>query len=169
MNLWEKEKMLYQRIVSGRVGRPAGFDKEKTKKLLDNIAGNRTFPYVDDYDATLCLGENLGIDYNTDKKLKGGKIKIDKTVDFHGLGLDDALDLLLKTVGDGYANGLRNILFITGKGRNSNGRETIKASMEKWFRHPSIVGKIIKYCQATKKDGGDGAFYVFLRRKKYRL
>jgi DNA-nicking Smr family endonuclease len=111
--------------------------------------------------------ENLGIDANTDKKLKAGKIKIDRRVDFHGMKLDEAFDLLVDVINRGYECGLRCILFITGKGRGSvNGKDTIKKSIIYWLKSPEIVGKIIKYTEATQTDGGSGALYVLLRRKK---
>ncbi|MDR0571347.1 MAG: Smr/MutS family protein [Rickettsiales bacterium] len=167
MNLWEKEMSLCRRLVNKNVQKVWELDKIKTEKLFDNIKNNKACFDINDDDIFIDLKENLGIDHNTDKKLKSGKIKIDKTVDFHGLKLDEAFDLLLKSINDGYRDSLRNILFITGKGKNSvGGRETIKTSMEKWLKHPLIAGKVIKYCQATKKDGGSGAFYVFLRREK---
>ena len=43
----------------------------------------------------LLKNETLGIDRNTDKKLKNGQIKIDMTIDFHGMTLDEAFDNLL--------------------------------------------------------------------------
>lgn len=111
--------------------------------------------------------QSLGIDYNTDKKLRLGKYNIDLTVDFHGKTLDEAFDSLIYHINFAYNNNLRCILFITGKGNNSeHGRETIKSSFEHWINHPSISDKIIKYTNATQKDGGSGAVYVLLKRNK---
>ena len=50
------------------------------------------------------------------KKLKKGKIPIDKKIDFHGLSVFEAEKLFLKTIDYSYKKNLRCLLFITGKG-----------------------------------------------------
>ena len=60
---------------------------------------------------------NFEIEINkTNKKLKKGKIPIDKKIDFHGLSLFDAESLFTHTINICYKKNLRCILFITGKG-----------------------------------------------------
>lgn len=111
------------------------------------------------------LNNSLGIDYNSDKKLRTGKYKIDKTIDFHGMTINNAFDLFLNSIEYAYNNGFRCILYITGKGNNSKiGNDTIKESFKKWIKIDNVSNKIIKYTQATNKDGGSGAFYVLLKR-----
>lgn len=115
----------------------------------------------------LLKNETLGIDRNTDKKLKNGQIKIDMTIDFHGMTLDEAFDNLLRKLISAYENNLRCILLITGKGKNTKpGRETIKGNIEKWLKHPLLSDKIIKYVDADAKHGGTGAIFVLLKRDR---
>lgn len=111
--------------------------------------------------------ESLGIDANTDKKLRAGKMVIDFRVDFHGMTLAEARDCLENTIENCYEEGLRLILFITGKGRRTKeGRESIKQAFARWMKAPNISSRVIKYTDAQTKDGGAGAVYVLLRRKK---
>jgi DNA-nicking Smr family endonuclease len=102
----------------------------------------------------------------TDKKLRRGNVNVDIVVDFHGLNLREAFSLLVETINSAYKRRLRCILFITGKGRNSNSDETIKNSMDRWLRHQFVADKIIKHVPAAKKDGGDGALYVILKKDR---
>ena len=52
------------------------------------------------------------------KKLKKGKIPPDKKIDFHGMSLIEAEELLCNTVTTCYNTNKRCILFVTGKGVN---------------------------------------------------
>ena len=107
------------------------------------------------------------MDYNNEKKLKTGKYKIDKRIDFHGLTIEKAFGLFLKNMDFAYNNNFRCLLFITGKGNNSkNETETIKEHFKKWINIDYISNKILRCVQAANKDGGGGAFYVLLRRNK---
>lgn len=116
-------------------------------------------------DFVLEKNKSLGIDRNSDKLLRTGKYPIDKTIDFHGLILDEAFDSLAKEVDYAYNNNLRCLLVITGKGRGTKeGRESIKSSIENWLKMDVISGKIIKYTQAIKKHGGEGAIYILIRK-----
>ena len=120
-----------------------------------------------DCDYSIVKNDTLGIDRKLDKKLKGGQIKIDKTIDFHGKTLDEAFDSLLLNIESAFENGLRMLLVITGKGRGTKeGKESIKSQIEYWMKHPNISSKVIKYTDAQQRDGGTGALYVLLKRKK---
>ena len=50
------------------------------------------------------------------KKLKRGKIQIDKKIDFHGLSIDKAKKIFIKTINNCFYSNKRCILFVTGKG-----------------------------------------------------
>jgi DNA-nicking Smr family endonuclease len=164
---WEREILSCNKINKKGM-KFAGFDKIKLNKLFDDIESKLAIKNYDaEYSKSGLEKENLGIDANTNRRLRTGKIKIDKTIDFHGKTLNEAFDLLKETVNYGHKYGLRCILFITGKGeRNVDSANTIKNSFASWLKNPEIVGKIIKYAPATQKDGGDGAMYVLLRRKR---
>ena len=111
--------------------------------------------------------ESLGIDNSTIKKLKTGKYKIDKTIDFHGKTLDEAFDILIKEINIAYNKGLRCLLVITGKGlRSPENSKTIKNEINNWLNHHLIADKIITYTDAIQKDGGTGAVYILLKRNR---
>jgi len=110
------------------------------------------------------------------KKLKKGKVNINKKIDFHGMTVHDAEDLFKYSIKDCYDKNLRCILFVTGKGvlRKNNEYEEkrrlyygkIRNSFIEWTQNTSINKYILNVEQAGAKYGGDGAFFVYLRKKK---
>ncbi|MDR2077786.1 MAG: Smr/MutS family protein [Rickettsiales bacterium] len=108
--------------------------------------------------------KSLGIDGNTDKKLRAGKIKIDMKIDFHGLTSERALDMLVDSVDSAYRIGLKCILVVTGKGTNTSlGKTSIKSQLEKWMQIPAVSSRVIKYVDAQQRHGGKGAVYILLK------
>ena len=112
----------------------------------------------------------------SNKKLKKGKIPIEKKVDFHGMGILEAEEVFRKTIISCYKKNLRCILFITGKGflkKNNDSDEKIKLyygkirnSFMSWVKKNEINKYILSVEQASKSLGGDGAFLVYLRKLK---
>ena len=118
--------------------------------------------YYDEYE--LKKNETKGIDNNTDRRFRLGKLPIDMKIDFHGLTLDEALNSLIKNVNYAYNNHYKCLLIITGKGRGTpDGKDSIKSMIERWLALPELSSKIIKYTDAQQKDGGTGALYILLK------
>lgn len=108
------------------------------------------------------------------KKLKKGKIKIDKKIDLHGYTVYEAENIFDIKIQELYNQEKRCILFITGKGlkskKNENTKEglyfgKIRASIHNWARKDSNQQKILYFMQAHSSHGGEGSFYVYLRKK----
>ena len=109
------------------------------------------------------------------RKLKKGKIPPDQKIDFHGMSLVEAEELLCNTVISCYNTNKRCILFITGKGINKKEvdyrNETrlyygkIRSAFSSWIRKPEIEKYILSVEQASLAYGADGAFFVYLRKK----
>lgn len=161
MDEWEKELKNVRKIKTNR------HIDNSPKKIVVN-----PYNYQDNFDSKidndkiyeLKKNETSGIDNNTDRKLRLGKIRIDMKIDFHGLTLDEALNSLIKNINYAYVNHYKFLLIITGKGRGTQkGRESIKSSIEKWLSLPELSSKIIKYTDAQQKDGGTGALYILLK------
>ena len=110
------------------------------------------------------------------KKLKKNKIQINRKIDFHGCSLEEAKKIFFNTINDCFSKNFRCILFITGKG--SVKKETdhfqdtmlyygkIRNNFLDWVNHNAVQSKILNVQQANTKTGGDGAFYVYLRKNK---
>ena len=108
------------------------------------------------------------------KKLKKGKIKIDKKVDLHGCTLKEAEEKFYDEINKSYLEDKRCILFITGMGlgrvatTDSNKKlfyGKIRSNIQNWAQTPEHKNKILSYTRAHISHGGEGSFYVYLRKK----
>ncbi|PPR45026.1 MAG: hypothetical protein CFH18_00040 [Alphaproteobacteria bacterium MarineAlpha5_Bin8] len=112
----------------------------------------------------------------TNKKLKKGMIPIDKKIDLHGYSLNEAKSVFEATVEECFKKNLRCLLFVTGKGLKSTGGSglcgeqlyhgKIRKNFVNWAEDKSNSNKILNIQQANPKYGGDGAFFVYLRKQK---
>ena len=111
------------------------------------------------------------------KGIKKGSFHIDKKIDFHGRSLLQSEDLFNNTIIESYNNRQRCLLFVTGKGlyKLKNYEEgdkpklyhgIIRSSFVEWARSKKFSKYILSFEQASIEHGGDGAFYVYLRKNK---
>ena len=109
-------------------------------------------------------GEKAGIDGATRRRLAQGEIPIEARLDLHGLTAAQAERRLVRFVDQAVRAGVRCVLVITGKG--SNGKGVLRRLVPLWLKIPPLSGQILAISQARQADGGDGALYVMLRRKR---
>ena len=113
-------------------------------------------------------------DYYFDQKVTS--IPKIKKVDLHGLSLDEANKKIEILVDKYFIEGVEKIIVITGKGLRSKTIDNpyvskdlsiLKKSVPDYINiNSKINNKIKSISKAEIKDGGEGAFYVFL--KKFR-
>ena len=111
-----------------------------------------------------------------EKKIKKGKILISKKIDLHGYSVNQARKKFFNEIEKCFYSNKRCILFITGKGsvkkENDHPQDTmlyygkIRNNFLNWVNHNTVQSKILNVQQANTKTGGDGAFYVYLRKNK---
>lgn len=97
-------------------------------------------------------------------------------IDLHGCTLDEANNRIEKFIFEKYENGFNKLRIVTGKGLHSNNEQDpyvskdlsiLKYSVPEFIRNNSDLMKcIIEFKDAPKQEGGDGAFYIFLKKKK---
>ena len=113
---------------------------------------------------------------NINKKLKKGKIQIDKKIDFHGMSVLDAEELFSNSIISLYNRKKRCLLFVTGKRTYKNINENtsdvpklyygkIRESFFSWIKKTELQKYILSVEQAGIEHGADGAFFVYLRKK----
>ena len=113
-------------------------------------------------------------DYYLDQK-KTSVPKIRK-VDLHGLSLDKANKKIEILVDKYFIEGVEKIIVITGKGLRSKTIDNpyvskdlsiLKNSVPDYINsNLKIKNKIKSISKAEIKDGGEGAFYIFLKKFK---
>ena len=111
------------------------------------------------------------------KGIKKGSFHIDKKIDFHGKSLLESEEQFNNTIIRCYNSGQRCLLFVTGKGlfKSKNYEESdkpklyhgvIRSSFVEWVKSKKFSKYILSFEQASIEHGGDGAFYVYLRKHK---
>ena len=111
------------------------------------------------------------------KGIKKGSFHIDKKIDFHGKSLLESEEQFNNTIIKSYNSSQRCLLFVTGKGlfKSKNHEESdkpklyhgiIRTSFVEWVRSKKFSKYILSFEQASIEHGGDGAFYVYLRKNK---
>lgn len=98
------------------------------------------------------------------KKLAKGRLDVDARLDLHGLTADTARQRLVDFLELSRAAGHRLVLVITGKGMNGMG--VLRQSLPHWLEMPPCTHLVNGYRVAHSAHGGDGAFYVRLRRSR---
>ena len=154
------------------INKEKNISKQKTK--TKNIKNNPLKKHPTDIIKS--TNPNYKISFGEiNKDLKRGKIKIDRRVDLHGYSLLDAHEKFKKEVIKTYNNNKRCILVITGKGvhlNNSNQEKPrlfygkIKNSIISWINEDDLKNYILTFQDASSEHGGDGALFVYLRKKK---
>lgn len=122
------------------------------------------------------IGENIRfLNSKIIKKINSGEIDVDFKIDLHNMEINNAYESFLENIIFAYENHKRLVLVITGKGYGSGKIKSdnlnpkyknisIKESIIKWINSSSILLNICLYINySSKKDGGDGAFYIYLK------
>ena len=108
------------------------------------------------------------LDGSWDKRLKGGTISPDRTLDLHGHRLDGAWSAIDMALERAIAAGDRVILLITGHERRGEPpvlRGRIRAAVHDWLASSRHSGQIAAVRAAHPRHGGGGSLYIILRRR----
>ena len=113
-----------------------------------------------------------------DSQLRKKKIekKISKTIDLHGLSLENANKVIEEFIKECFEKGINKIVIITGKGLRSQNNDNpyvskdlsiLKNSVPEYIKSKVNLMRMIKEIkEADIKDGGQGAFYILLKKFK---
>ena len=123
------------------------------------------------------LKSAAGLDRNTARRLKQGRLEPQARVDLHGMTTGRAHKVLTSFVLGAYNSGKRCVLVITGKGgrhRQQNEHHirdfsevgVLKTITPEWLAAPPISNVVVGVYPAHLKHGGAGALYVYLRKNE---
>lgn len=98
-----------------------------------------------------------------DKRTRRGKIEIDRRIDLHDMTQDVARDALLSAIISARRRRQRCILVITGKGGLTY-KGVLRRMFPLWLAQADFRPHIASYAQSHQRHGGNGAWYVFLKR-----
>nr|WP_316627121.1 Smr/MutS family protein [uncultured Brevundimonas sp.] len=97
------------------------------------------------------------------QRLSRERDPIEARIDLHGFGRFEAEDQLRGFLTSCQARGMRAVLVITGQGRMGGG--VIRAAFAEWMQSPALRGVVSGFTVAHQRHGGNGAFYVTLKRR----
>jgi DNA-nicking Smr family endonuclease len=98
------------------------------------------------------------------KKLQRGKYRLQAEVDLHGLTVVQARDELAGFLKECRQEHLSCVRVIHGKGLGSGNKgPVLKSKVALWLKQSDLV---LAYTSARPVDGGTGALYVLLQRKR---
>lgn len=109
-------------------------------------------------------GETAGIDRRTADNLRRGKMSIEARLDLHGMTQIEAHRALTAFVTGQHESGRRCVLVVTGKGREGGG--VLRSMMPQWLNAAELRPRILAFNYAQPRDGGEGALYILLRRRR---
>ena len=114
---------------------------------------------------------------NKDLNLRKGRERnLTKIIDLHGYTLDEANNAISNFINVCYKENINKIIVITGKSLRSNKKDNpyvskdlsiLKYSVRDFIKSEnSLISKILAIQEAKSEDGGSGAFYIFLKKKR---
>jgi DNA-nicking Smr family endonuclease len=106
-------------------------------------------------------GDRAGLDGRTQRRLFRGDVPIDRRLDLHGHTAARAQVKLQSFIKDAAYSGCRCVLVITGKGTG-----VLQSHVPDWLKQAPLSGLVLALAEARRTDGGSGAFYVLLRRRR---
>ncbi len=115
----------------------------------------------------------LRMDHKTFNRMARGKLSPEARIDLHGMTVAEAHGELIRFVMNAHADGLRLVLVITGKGKRREDHGPIPQRMgalrhqvPHWLALPPLGPAVQQVATANLKHGGEGAYYVYLRRAR---
>lgn len=115
------------------------------------------------------------LDKRTDSRVQKGRMMIEARLDLHGMTQGQAHQALTNFLWAAQERGFRHVLVVTGKGGRNKSPENpedppppgiLKQRVPEWLDTPPLRDLVLKHHAARPRDGGDGALYVLIRRKR---
>ena len=127
------------------------------------------YPHYAATPAQRLAAQPVRMDKKTHKRMSQGKLLPEARLDLHGMTLAQAHPELIRFILSCQANGHRLVLVITGKGRGDHGPlptrpGALRHQVPYWLHSPPLGAIVQQVTAAHYRHGGEGAYYVYLRR-----
>jgi DNA-nicking Smr family endonuclease len=119
-----------------------------------------------------------GLDGRTADRLRRGQLEPEARLDLHGLTEASAHRALVTFVKGAQARGMKLVLVVTGKGVREDiadapfgmelarrPRGVLKMMTPRWLRERDLEHLVADVRNAHRRHGGEGALYVYLRKR----
>lgn len=114
---------------------------------------------------------DAGLNSHWDRRVKGGRLEPDLTLDLHGDTLDSAYDRIMSALDQARSMGARVVLVVAGRERpvdpadRMTRRGAIRAKLLDWLAASRHADAITAVRRAHIRHGGEGALYLILKRR----
>lgn len=143
---------------------PSAFDLAPDRRLIPGRAGPSAKAPPERSRAVPPLAV---LDERVRRRLARGLVEVDARIDLHGMHQERAFAALMSFLHRNQARGARLVLVITGKGRaEEGGRGVLRHSVPAWLARPELRDLVVGFEETARRQGGAGALYVRLRRRR---
>ena len=114
---------------------------------------------------------------NKDFKYQKNKNLKVRSIDLHGYNLDEANKTIEDFISKAFSENINKLIIVTGKGLHSENEKDpyvskdlgiLKYSVPEFITNNiSLMNMINEITDAKIEDGGEGAFYIFLKKNKF--
>jgi len=113
------------------------------------------------------------MDKKSFSRMNKGRLMPEGKLDLHGMTLSQAHPALTSFILRSQSAGKRLVLVVTGKGKDKPSydfmpvqRGILRHQVPQWLRMQPVASFVLQVSQAHIKHGGEGAYYVYLRRSR---
>lgn len=164
MELWAHVTKGVQPL-KGRDKISLNYKKSGKARQIDRTSEISDFAGIMVPSATPQLKEHdRSLDRRTKEKLRRGQMKIEASLDLHGMSRLQAHEALESFILRSHSHGMRTVLVITGKGAENKG--ILRQEVPRWLYEGALSPVVLQHYLSKGKHGGDGALYVLLRRSR---
>ncbi|AGT10466.1 Smr/MutS family protein [Paracoccus aminophilus] len=111
------------------------------------------------------------MDHKTHRQMTRGKLRPEARIDLHGMTLAIAQPSLTNFILGAHGRGCRLVLVITGKGK-AGGPDAplpvrpgaLRHNVPHWLHMAPLASVVLQVTPAHRSHGGEGAYYVYLRK-----
>lgn len=140
-------------------------DAEALAELSDLVAGGRPFDIADSIE--FVEGAVGGLDRRLLRRLRTGDFAYQSHLDLHGMTAAEARAAVDRFLARAHRCGQRCVLIVHGRGLNSKDQvPVLKQRVTTWLARGSWTRLVLAFTSARPCDGGAGALYVLLRRRR---
>jgi DNA-nicking Smr family endonuclease len=140
-------------------------DAEALAELSDLVMGNAPFDLANSVE--FVEGAVAGLDRQLVRRLRAGDFAVQSYLDLHGMTAAEARIAVDRFLTRAHRDGHRCVLLVHGRGLNSKDQvPVLKNRITAWLARGSWARLVLAFTSARPCDGGAGALYVLLRRKR---
>lgn len=147
-------------------------------RRISTFKVGQTVNHSADHDLLPSLGQQMRaapvqMDQKAFGRLRRGKLKPEARIDLHGMTLAQAHPSLTGFILRSASVGHRLVLVITGKGKQRDDGNPIptrfgvlRHQVPQWLSMAPLGGLVLQVTESHIRHGGQGAYYVYLRRSR---